>query len=54
MGIPTDTAESYTVLAVDDDPNIVNSIRTDLERAGFHGLVFEDDGHAIAWAIQQA
>ena len=45
MGIPTDTAETSTVLVVDDDPNIVNIIRTDLEQTGYR-VVSAGDGEA--------
>ena len=45
MGTPLKTDESYTVLVVDDDPNIVNIIQTDLEQAGLQ-VVSASDGEA--------
>ncbi|MBQ6196184.1 MAG: response regulator transcription factor [Lachnospiraceae bacterium] len=45
MGTSLKTDESYTVLVVDDDPNIVNIIQTDLEQAGLQ-VVSASDGEA--------
>ena len=45
MGTPLKTDESYKVLVVDDDPNIVNIIQTDLEQAGLQ-VVSASDGEA--------
>lgn len=45
MGTPLKTDESYTVLVVDDDPNIVNIIQTDLEQAGLQ-VISASDGEA--------
>ena len=45
MGTPLKTDESYTVLVVDDDPNIENIIQTDLEQAGLQ-VVSASDGEA--------
>jgi len=50
MGTPLKTDESYTVLVVDDDLNIVSIIRTDLEQAGFRVITAGDGDSACALA----